>query len=59
MRNIGRCPVRNLDEREQAMENDNKKARKVLAALCKALAEILITVVSAVIAEAIIRLVFS
>ncbi|WP_298739727.1 hypothetical protein [uncultured Treponema sp.] len=41
------------------MENGNKKARKVLAALCKALAEILITVVSAVIAEAIIRLVFS
>ncbi|WP_296022451.1 hypothetical protein [uncultured Treponema sp.] len=41
------------------MENGNKKARKVIEALCKALAEILITVVSAVIAEAIIRLIFS
>lgn len=41
------------------MENGNKKARKVKKALCKALAEILITAISAVIAEAIIRLIFS
>lgn len=39
------------------MGNNKKKARKVLAALCKALIEILVTVVSAVIAEAIIRLI--
>lgn len=41
------------------MENGDKKARKVIQTLCKALAEILITVISAVIAEAIIRLTFS
>ncbi len=33
------------------MENGNKKARKAIKALCKAPAEILITVVSAVIAK--------
>ncbi len=41
------------------MDNGNKKACKVMEALCKAFAEILITVASAVIAEAIIRLIFS
>lgn len=41
------------------MENGNKKACKALAALCRAFAEILITVISAVIAEVIIRLIFS
>lgn len=40
------------------MGNGNKKARKVLAILYKAFAEILITVISAVIAETIIRLIF-
>lgn len=40
------------------MEQGNKKARKVLAILCRAFAEILITVISAIIAEAIIRLIF-
>ena len=40
------------------MGNGKKKARKVFAALRRALAEILVTVISAVIAEAIIRLIF-
>ncbi len=40
------------------MENGNKKARKVVTILYRAFAEILITVVSAVIAEAVIRLIF-
>lgn len=38
------------------MGDGKKKARKVLAALKRALLEILVTVVSAVIAEAVIRL---
>lgn len=40
------------------MSKGKKKARKVRQALCRALAEILITVASAVIAEAIILLLF-
>lgn len=40
------------------MGDGKKKARKVFAALERALSEILVTVVSAVIAEAIIRLIF-
>ena len=40
------------------MSDGKKKARKVLATLRKALAEILVTVISAVIAEVIIRLIF-
>ena len=40
------------------MGNNKKKAHKVKAALCKALIEILVTVISAVIAEAVIRLIF-
>ena len=38
------------------MGDGKKKARKVLATLKRALLEILVTVVSAVIAEAVIRL---
>lgn len=41
------------------MKGGNKKARKVRTALLRAFTEILITVVSAVIAEVIIRLIFS
>ncbi len=40
------------------MGNGKEKARKVLAALRRALVEILITVISAVVAEAIIRKIF-
>lgn len=40
------------------MGGSKKKTRKVLATLRRVLAEILVTVISAVIAEAIIRLVF-
>ena len=41
------------------MKGGNKKARKVREALIRAITEILITVISALIAEAIIRLIFS
>ena len=40
------------------MSIGKKKAREVLVTLRKALAEILVTVISAVIAEAIIRMIF-
>ena len=40
------------------MSDGKKKAREVFVALRKALAEILVTVISAVVAEAIIRLIF-
>ena len=40
------------------MSKGKKKAREVFAALQRALAEILVTVISAVIAEAIILLIF-
>lgn len=40
------------------MSDGKKKACKALAVLCKALSEILITVVSAVAAEAVILLIF-
>lgn len=41
------------------MSNGNKKACKVLATLKQAITEILITVISSIIAEVIIRLIFS
>ena len=40
------------------MSDGKKKARKVVATLRKALAEILVTVISAVIAETILHLIF-
>ena len=41
------------------MKVGNKKARKVKAALIRAITEILITVISTIIAEMLIRLIFS
>lgn len=41
------------------MNSGKKKARKVVEALKRAFTEILITVISTVIAEAIIKLIFS
>lgn len=40
------------------MSDGKKKSRKALVILCRILAEILITVISAVTAEAVIRLIF-
>lgn len=41
------------------MDNGEKKTRQVLATLKRGIAEILVTVISTVIAEAVIRLIFS